>query len=253
MRFRTFGDPTNPILLLIHGLLLPWQIWEPKIDALQDDYFIIVPALNGHVEEEPSEFVSSEQETAAIEEYILKHYGDTLCGVYGISMGAIIANELFCRQNIRIKTLFLDGPPLIPVQKVVERAADVFYMQLIEQAKARNALVLKKLDDWFLPEEYLPHFLKFVDMMSDTTISNLVDTNCRCQLDFCDNIYDTQIVFLYGSKFTETLSKASVHEIIRHYPKARILHFPGYHHAQLCLYEDKECVKIIKTFVSEDC
>lgn len=249
LKFHTFGNPNNPVLLLIHGLLIPWQIWIPKIEELMNDYYLIVPALNAHVEDEATEFISTEAETEEIEAYLLSHVGREIEGIYGISMGAIIANELFCKQNLRIKTLFLDGPPLIPVQKIFGKAAHGFYYSLIHLSKRRDPFVLRKLEKLFLPVQYMPFYFKIVDQMSDESIKNLIKANSRNQLDFCRDTHHTQIIFLYGSRFTDILSKASVESVLTHYPTARVIRFDGYHHAHLCLHEDEECIHVIRTFL----
>ena len=41
MQFHTSGDPQKPPMLLIHGVLTPWQIWEPVAAHFAADYRII--------------------------------------------------------------------------------------------------------------------------------------------------------------------------------------------------------------------
>ena len=33
MRFHTFGSDSNKAIVLIHGMLNPWQLWQQAIDA----------------------------------------------------------------------------------------------------------------------------------------------------------------------------------------------------------------------------
>src|SRR5213080_2128749 len=42
----TGGD--GPPILLIHGLLMDWTMFEPQIEALRDRYRVITPDLRGH-------------------------------------------------------------------------------------------------------------------------------------------------------------------------------------------------------------
>ena len=62
MRFHTFGSDANKAIVLIHGMLNPWQLWQQAIDAFSDEFFIIVPELDAHTEDEPSEFETIEKE-----------------------------------------------------------------------------------------------------------------------------------------------------------------------------------------------
>lgn len=58
MNFHRFGSKDAPKMILIHGVLTPWKIWNKQIEHLSKNYYVIVVALNAHVEEEVSEFVS---------------------------------------------------------------------------------------------------------------------------------------------------------------------------------------------------
>lgn len=66
MRLHEFGNINAPAMVLIHGVLTPWQIWESQITAFEKDYHIFAVALSAHTEEEASEFVSLEAEVDEI-------------------------------------------------------------------------------------------------------------------------------------------------------------------------------------------
>ena len=51
MNFHTFGSKDAPKMILIHGGLTPWQIWNEQIEHFSKKYYVIVVALNAHVEE----------------------------------------------------------------------------------------------------------------------------------------------------------------------------------------------------------
>ena len=72
MLFHTFGNKANKIMILIHGVLTPWQIWQDAINYFSKEYYVIVPVWDGHVEEETSECLSVENEANKIIEYVLK-------------------------------------------------------------------------------------------------------------------------------------------------------------------------------------
>ena len=67
MNFHTFGDSANPKMLLIHGVLCPWQIWNEAVEHYSQNYFVIVPELDGHTQDAPSEFISIQEEAAHID------------------------------------------------------------------------------------------------------------------------------------------------------------------------------------------
>ena len=48
MRFLKYGDSTNSKIILIHGAVIPWEMWKPQIDYFSKKYYVIVPALDSH-------------------------------------------------------------------------------------------------------------------------------------------------------------------------------------------------------------
>ncbi len=48
LNYQTFGDKSKPALLFSNSLGTSYQMWQPQIDALQDDYFIICYDTRGH-------------------------------------------------------------------------------------------------------------------------------------------------------------------------------------------------------------
>ncbi|WP_296245754.1 MULTISPECIES: 3-oxoadipate enol-lactonase [unclassified Psychrobacter] len=48
LNYATFGDNSNPALLFSNSLGTSYQMWQPQIDALQKDYFVICYDTRGH-------------------------------------------------------------------------------------------------------------------------------------------------------------------------------------------------------------
>ena len=40
MKFHTFGSDKNPPIVLIHGTLTPWQVWEKQIEHFKKKYYV---------------------------------------------------------------------------------------------------------------------------------------------------------------------------------------------------------------------
>ncbi|MDL2310402.1 alpha/beta hydrolase [Peptostreptococcaceae bacterium OttesenSCG-928-C18] len=95
MIIHKFGDINSPVMMLIHGVLSPWQIWEEQIKYFQEKYFVLVVALNAHTEEKYSDFVSLEQEVAEIENYCKENSIDIIDVVCGVSLGGKIAYKMW--------------------------------------------------------------------------------------------------------------------------------------------------------------
>ena len=237
MEFHTFGNKNNKAVVLIHGVLTPWQIWERHIEVLKENYYVIVPALDGHIEEHESEFVSIENEAQQIEEFLIKENIEDVFALCGLSMGGVIAYKIFERQNIRIDDLIMDGAPLMKMSFIAEKAMTAAYKSIIHKSKKRDRKTLENFKKDFLPERYLEIFLKFADTMTDSTIKNMLHSVCSGDFTPVEGQVCTKILYIHGTKGNEVYSKKSAQKMKTHYPDMEIKCFDGYKHAELAVYE----------------
>lgn len=251
MVFHTFGNEKAPIVLFIHGTLTPWQMWEKQIEHFQKQYFVIVPALDAHIEEEPSEFISISLEAKKIEAHIEENYGRDVFAVCGLSMGGAIAIILFGNGILKIKHLVLDGAPLVPSNALLNKIMTGFYTSIIHKSKARDPKTLGNFKRNFLPEKYLDSYLRLADNMSDDSIKNMIDSIGQSKLAVTDNKHGTKILFLHGTKSNELLSKKSAALTKKHYPDAKVLCFKGYAHAELAIYKTEKWIEVVDDFLFE--
>ena len=75
MNFHTFGNKEGSAVILIHGMLTPWQIWNKAAEEFSGTHYVIVPELDGHTENEKSTVISIEDEARKITEYIREELG----------------------------------------------------------------------------------------------------------------------------------------------------------------------------------
>jgi pimeloyl-ACP methyl ester carboxylesterase len=118
MNFHTFGNDSGKTILLIHGMLNPWQIWKEVSDAFSNEYYVIIPELDAHTQEEASEFISVDDEAVKIRDYLQKNGKENLYMTCGLSMGGRIAAVLAGMPEITVENLILDGAPLLVARHV---------------------------------------------------------------------------------------------------------------------------------------
>ncbi len=248
MRFHEFGDKNNPIMMLIHGVLTPWQMWERQIEYFSDRYFVIVPALDAHIEEEPSEYISAEAEAENITEYVLNSYGKNVFLLAGLSMGGVVANKIFESGKLGIKHLVFDGAPLVKAPRIMESIMRRNYTSIIHGAKKREQKVLQNFVKYFMPERFLPPFLEFADTMSDESVANIVKAACRCDIHKIADT-DTKILFLHGTKANEMFAKKAAKRMKKIYPNVTVKVFKGYAHGELEIYHPDEWREVTEAFI----
>lgn len=174
MEFHTFGYDTNPAIVLIHGMLTPWQIWEEVIEYFKKDYFVIVPELDGHTEENKSLFLAVEQESKTIKSYLSKRADGKVFMVCGLSMGGRIAATLAEDEDIEIENLVLDGAPLCSIPGLLKAVMKSNYISIIRKSKQRDSKTMENCKKVFLPEKHLANYLKIADNMEEASIQNMI-------------------------------------------------------------------------------
>lgn len=249
MRFHTFGDGNKKIMVLIHGVLTPWQIWQEHAKYYEKDYLVVVPALDGHVEEEASEYISVEDEANKIIDYVINAYGKEVDVLCGLSMGGAVAYKVFESGKLTINNLVVDGAPLSPLGKLPVWFMTKNYMNIIHKTKVRDQKTLDSFKKYFLPEEYLPSFLKFADTMTDETIKNMLSSVFSTNISKTPVENDTKILFMHGTKGNEVVSKKAARKMKEVYPQTVIKCFDGYAHAELSIYHVKEWIDTVKRFI----
>ncbi len=249
MRLHEFGNKNAPAMVFIHGVLTPWQIWEPQINAFEKDYHIFAVALSAHTEEEASEFVCLKAEVAGILQALMAHEITEIHTLCGLSMGGVIAHEIWKSGRLPIKHLVLDGAPLVPFPFGSGKIMADNYIKIIHKSQERNPKVLASFKKNFLPEKYLDSYLKIADFMTDASMRNIVkaaDTGNLCTT--VDN--KSRILFLHGTKGNEILSKKVAKLMKKAYPETEVVCFKGDMHCYKAIYEPEKWVEVVNNFLS---
>ena len=99
MNFKTYGKKDNKAIILIHGAFVSWKMWSGYIETFKQEYFVIVPILDGHDVENKSIFTTIQKSASDIADYVCKTYGKNVFAVIGISLGGVIATEVLIQKN----------------------------------------------------------------------------------------------------------------------------------------------------------
>lgn len=250
MKFHTFGNPANPVMLLIHGILTPWQVWQPQIDAFEKNYYIHVVALDAHTEEETSEFVSLENEVEQIESYCKAQSISSIDVLCGMSLGGAIAHAVWSRQELKINNLILDGAPLVPFPAIAEKFVLNSYLSIIHKSKQREVKILESFKKQFLPEKYLEDYLRIADCMSDSSIRNFTHAASVNHVAL-DVKNQSRILFIHGTKGNEVFAKKAAKLMKKHYPNMTILCYPGDAHVYKACFQPDIWIKDVKAFLEK--
>lgn len=252
MNFHVYSKSDAPKIILIHGTLTPWQMWEEQIKHLRKKYHVTVVALDAHEEDTVSEFISIELEARQIEKYCLENYGGEVFAVCGISMGGAIASIMWRNGIVKIHNLVMDSAPIMPMGKIAAKIMTKNYISIIRKSKKRDPKTLENFKKHFLPEKYLEPFLKIADNMSETSVRNMIYSVCGCEL--CKGIphNETRILYIHGTRGTEMFQmKCSTH-LKKNYPEARIICFRKTGHCEAAIYKPLKWLEVVAKFLQEE-
>lgn len=251
MQVHEFIEGNKPIMVLIHGVLTPWQIWTPQIAAFKEKYNIYAIALNAHTVENSSEFVSVPAEVEEIIQYFQNHNIHTIDALCGISLGGKIAYEIWKSGKLNIHNLIMDGAPLVSCPRFAINIMINNYKNIIHKSKARDAKVIENFKKYFLPEKYLDSYLKIADFMTDKSIENIVNSVFTgSKIEGVKN--QSRILFIHGTKGNEVLSKKAASLMKKHYPVTEIICFKGDTHCYKAIYEPEKWMEVVAKFLKDN-
>lgn len=249
MKFHILGDKNKPVIILIHGVLTPWQVMLPIAEHFADRYCCVIPALNGHVAERKTEFISIEQEAKEIEEYIANNFSAKVFAVFGLSMGGAIAHTLWKNRILGIENIILDGAPLVKSGKILTSMMCSEYIKIVESSKRRNPKTLKNFSENFLPAKYLDDYLSFIDHMSNDSIKNMLNSVDKSRLSLDLDTKNTKAMYIHGTAVNEMLAKKSAKLICKRYPDIYVICLKGNNHCESAIYEPDDWAKIADDFL----
>ena len=249
MFFHTFGDKENKAVILVHGVLCPWQIWNDAIERFKEKYYVVVPELDGHTQSEKSTFISVDEEAAKITEYIRNELGRNVFLLAGLSMGGRIAATVAKSKDIKIENLVLDGAPLARINGLMKAVFKKNYKVIIARSKARDPKILESAKKDFLPEKMIPFYLNIADNMEEQSIDNMIDT-VFTDFNFSGYPDDMRILFMHGTKGNESVSRKCAVKMKNANPQTEIRCFEGLAHGELACFKSEQWVKEVEGFIS---
>lgn len=107
LNYATFGDSSYPALIFSNSLGTNYHMWQPQIDALQNDYFIICYDTRGHGKSSAPAGPYSLDQLGQDVINLLDHLNIDKAFFCGISMGGMTGQWLAINQPDRFYHLML--------------------------------------------------------------------------------------------------------------------------------------------------
>ena len=248
MLFNEFGVKDKPAILLMHGMLQDWHSMYDFMHYLEDDYRLIIPAMNGMYPESP-QFIDFEKECEEIEEYLIQNFDGHILAVYGISQGATVMAELLARNIVNIDYAFLDGLYVAHQGKICGALSYRMFKKAQENngqfPKAMNlAMKLMGLSE----EDYI--MMKYIYWdVDDTSMHNNLMVNYTYKAKSSISNTKTKIYLWCGSK--EPYAKKSNNVLKKHLQSYEEEIWDGLGHGEMFYFKGEELCKKIKIILQK--
>lgn len=245
MKILEFGDKQKEKIILIHGLNIPWQMWNEEIEIYSRQYHVIVPVLNGYDTEGDTPFVSIEEEAKKIKEFILKKHGKSVHMIVGMSMGAAITFSIVLDGELHSDYLVFDSGVFVPTNPLLLSINNKMQLKYKNATKARNEKFLKQLNVAY-GEKLAPYYMELADVMTDDNL--LASSNSIGNFRLPDGVKlpNTNIIAFRGTVFMEIIAKKSTKYLKKNFSNAYIKVFNGNQHAELSIHQPKVFVEEIE-------
>ena len=233
MQILEFGSEGKPLLVFIHGLESPYQVFNEYIDYYKEKYHIIIPILPGHNPSLQEDFVDFDFSVKEIEDYIL-NINEVVYAIYGMSLGGVFACKMLENNRAKIKKIILDGSPLVGFDKSTKYLLGKMYLTLTHKAQERDKTTIDLILKELITEDKLSYLFEVLDYVSDITINNYVELLASYKLPNMNS--DTMLYYFYGDKSNEIFSKKTVQCLTKKFINHQIILFKDKAHCEVSVF-----------------
>ncbi len=244
MRYQTFGDKSNPSLMLLPGLGVSYELFLPLIERMKDCFYIVAVEVDGFILGAFTAFTSIDDQAVKANEYVKERLDGHLDCAYGLSMGGKILSRMLERREVAIDHAVLDAAPLLPLPK-----------WLVGPLRHYQCANVWTCYHWtgFWKRVFHSHYF---DVLLDECKKVWPYGKGKAVLDGYKDIYthklesiDGQdIHFWYGTK-EAFVAKPQVEHLMKLCPDAHVEVFPKMNHGQLLIDHPEEVARGIRDLI----
>ena len=224
---------------------------------MSEDYRVILPNLNGHGEEYPLDYVSTEDSALEILDYIKANCGGKVFAIGGVSLGGQIAMELLSLDSEIAEKAIIDGSLCIPQPGLAK--ISIFLVALFGKlmfSKFSCKLQLSLMDKLYpklaYPEEIKAYYLEDLLRTPIKTLVTIYRTYMgRYKLKDTISTSKAQVLYIYGEKELNCV-KASEKLFHQLHPNTILYEAKGYNHGYLSAYLPQEWIKLVVPFLENN-
>lgn len=247
MKYKEFGDKTNPTVILLHGDGLSWWSFKDLISPLKTRYHIVTPVIDGHGEAGSTYFINIQDSAQKLIKYIDTNYQGKVFAIGGVSLGAQIVVEILSKRADIAKYAILVSASVVPDRSIarLKVLADKLFYGLMRQrwfAKMKaKALCVKK--DMF--EQY---YKDYRNISKESLIRVTMSNDCYVAPDMLKKTKAKTLIII-GSEEIRRMDQ-SVRKLMHTIPYSQVCIVPGMKHGEFGFISFSEYSLLLKRFVA---
>jgi len=222
LKFVELGEPEQPTIILLHGVGLGHRMWQPQLSLLSERYHMLVPDLPGFGDSLASGPFTMKGAALAVAD-LLRLKSKKPAHICGLSLGAMVALQIYLEAPDLVNTLLLSGaqvhpnPLLMLIQRVI--------VSFVSEEKLRAGIVE------IIPAEYPEVITEVQNDVQRVGKSGLLDGMREVgNVNFRKYLADIKVptLVMCGSKDAWNLKAAQ--ELAIRIPNAKLQIIPGAGH-----------------------
>lgn len=238
MKVKTLGNMQNPAILMIPGMFCTSDMPEIVGRYLQEDFFLILPTLDGHHKEEPV-YHDMQTDGQKIVSWLEDNHISRLAMLQGTSMGAEVALEVAKQLALPVDTYLFDGGPFFHFPQFFRAIMAKKFMMFMAMVKGKDKdqAINDLMQDPFVRrlggnslESYrdlMGGFCEVGQWIQRDSVRRISDTCYKCDLPDFPQETVKRFVFLFSENEP---ARKSEKRLRRRYPNATFLVAKGYGH-----------------------
>lgn len=248
MIFREFGNKNKLTIVLLHGGGLSWWMWKSQIEVLSKDYYVITPIIDGHGEDFNTDFISIEDSSQKLIDFIKKELNGKVHAIAGLSIGAQIVVEVLSRESEIAEYAIIESALVYPIKTITAFTVPIlnlFYGLIKRKWYAR--LQAKTLN---IPDNLFDNYFNDSSRISKRSLINIINSNGNYSIPNKIENSNTKTLVLVGEKELSIMKKSakSLSEVL----KNSILKIvPNYSHGELSILNPDKYLELLANHLNQ--
>ena len=246
MKYIEYGNHNHDTIILLHGGGLSWWNYKDAANALQNDYHIILPILDGHAGSDKA-FTTMEDNASEIIEYIDAHYGGSVLLIGGLSLGGQILLEMLSQRK--------DICQYAVVESALVRPSKLTYSMIKPAFGSCYGLIKHK---WFsglqfkslkIKSDLFEHYFRDTCAISKKDMIAFLQANSLYSLKESIKECTAKVHIYVGEKETGSMRK-SADDIHSALPQSTLQVLPKLYHGEFSINHGNDYAKAVRQIVS---